>query len=314
MTKRFAIIALCILCLNINAQTVTDIDGNIYNTVTIGELDWMQENLRTTRFNDGTIISKIMEGNNWLSFSFSAFCWYNNDSANNFLSNGALYNGYVVENGKVCPTGWRVPNDEDWKNLEQTLGMSQSDANASGYSRGIDEGSKIAVNKDLWDEGELTKSLSFAAIDFKALPSGQRHIAGTFQFNGFDALWWSTSKDEWGDYLIRNVTYSSSQIVKTGKNIGYGISIRCVKENETSIIEQTAKNKGVIYPNPAVDFIYIDKSLIGAKIRIIDCQGKMVLQSEITNDKIDINSLIGGLYLIHVTTKQKLILEKLIIE
>ena len=104
-----------------NRQQITDIEGNTYDVVQVGEQHWMADNLRTTTLSDGTPVSKVEDYDEWAGLTLPAYSWYNNDSVNagNY---GALYNCYAVETGKLCPEGWRVPSDEDWIALESSLG------------------------------------------------------------------------------------------------------------------------------------------------------------------------------------------------
>lgn len=98
-------------------ETVTDIDGNTYKAVTIGSQTWMAENLKTTKYNDGTSVPLITDFTEWFGLNTPAYCWYDNSEANNKETFGALYNWYAVETGKLCPTGWHVPSDDDWQTL-----------------------------------------------------------------------------------------------------------------------------------------------------------------------------------------------------
>jgi len=92
---------------SLGPQTVRDIDGNVYHTITIGKQVWMLENLKTTRYNDSTSIPLTREDKDWNKLSIPGFCWYNNDPA--FKSEyGALYNYYSVNTGKLAPKGWHV--------------------------------------------------------------------------------------------------------------------------------------------------------------------------------------------------------------
>jgi uncharacterized protein (TIGR02145 family) len=93
-------------------ETVSDFDGNTYNTVTIGVQVWMKENLKTTTFNDGTPISEVTDFTDWFNLTTPGYCWYDNDKEKYKETYGALYNYYAVETGKLCPTGWHVPTDE----------------------------------------------------------------------------------------------------------------------------------------------------------------------------------------------------------
>ena len=92
-----------------NTSTVTDIDGNVYKTVKIGNQVWMAENLRTTKLNDGQPIPLVTENKEWSYRTTLGYCWYENDEAANNNIYGALYNWYTIETGKVCPKGWHVP-------------------------------------------------------------------------------------------------------------------------------------------------------------------------------------------------------------
>lgn len=101
---------------------VTDVDGNIYLTVVIGDQEWMMENLKTTHYNDGTPITNMVDATGWRNIDEPAYVWYENNSSYE-ESYGALYNWHAVGDPKgLCPDGWRVATDEDWKELELLLG------------------------------------------------------------------------------------------------------------------------------------------------------------------------------------------------
>jgi len=100
----------------VQAQPVKDADGNEYKTITIGNQVWMAENLRTTRYADGSAIPQVAGDEAWATSSSPAFCWYQNDSAANAARYGALYNWYAVDaaangNTSICSPGWRIPTD-----------------------------------------------------------------------------------------------------------------------------------------------------------------------------------------------------------
>ncbi len=110
-------------------STVTDIDGNVYNTVVIGSQVWLQENLKTTKFKDGSAIPNVTSDSEWGSINTPGFCWYDNDQAANKNKYGALYNWHTVNTGKLCPEGWRVPTNADWTELIDELGGETMAAN-----------------------------------------------------------------------------------------------------------------------------------------------------------------------------------------
>ena len=100
---------------------ITDVEGNRYNIVIIGPETWMAENLRTTKFNDGTDIPNVTDNSVWEALTTGAYCWYNNDAAANKNKHGALYNWYAVNTGKLCPEGWHVSKDVERAGLENYL-------------------------------------------------------------------------------------------------------------------------------------------------------------------------------------------------
>jgi len=98
--------------------TVADIDGNIYHTVKIGFREWTVENLKATRYNDGTAIPLVTDSAAWATLTTPGYCWYNNDTANKDVY-GALYNWQAVNTGKLAPAGWHVANDADWGSIAE---------------------------------------------------------------------------------------------------------------------------------------------------------------------------------------------------
>jgi uncharacterized protein (TIGR02145 family) len=119
--KLFVVTLFCIGLTRLQAQTVKDIDGNVYKTVTIGKQVWMAENLKTAKYNDGKTIPLVTDNTEWSNLSAPAYCWYNNDIANKEVY-GALYNWYTVNTNKVCPKGWHIPIDAEWTTLTTYLG------------------------------------------------------------------------------------------------------------------------------------------------------------------------------------------------
>jgi uncharacterized protein (TIGR02145 family) len=209
--------------------TVTDIDGNVYQTVKIGDQWWMAENLKVTRYQNGDSIPNVTEYTQWTNLTTGAYCNFNNDTTN-VSTYGRLYNWYVVaDSRKIAPPGWHVPNDEEWKELEMHLGMSQSVADSIGY-RGTDEGGKLK-------EADTTHWISpnIGATNgsgFSALPGGLRKVGGmggSFINMGYEASYWS-STDSSTDSWFRNLVNHTSDIGRhiTGKQLGF--SVRCIKE------------------------------------------------------------------------------------
>jgi uncharacterized protein (TIGR02145 family) len=158
---------------------VADIEGNIYDVIRIGKQLWMKENLKTTKFNNGIVISNVTDSIAWReSYNTPAFCWYNNDSLGFKNIYGALYNWNSVSTELLCPTGWHMPSDDEWKTLMKFLG-----------------GQNIAGGK-LKETGTLHwSSPNTGATNesgFTALPGGLRDDHhGRFEEPGLKGYWWS---------------------------------------------------------------------------------------------------------------------------
>ena len=208
---------------------VMDIDGNSYETVRIGDQVWMAENLKTTKYNDSTEIPNIIDDDKWDDTDKGAFARYNNNTGN-VQNCGFLYNAYTIETHKLCPDGWHVPSDEEWKELEMELGMNRTNVDKVGIKRGIDEGSKLAGNESLWYPGELTNESVFGETGFKGYPGGVRVKSGGFYSLGFNGCWWSSTVTSSGNVWIRKLRYSSTRVYRNNYHKGYGFSVRCVKD------------------------------------------------------------------------------------
>ena len=206
---------------------VDDRDGQAYSTVQIGSQCWMAQNL-----NVGTMINGSNDQTN--NNTIEKYC-YNND-ASNCSTYGGLYQWneamqYVTTAGTqgICPTGWHIPTDDEWKTLEMQLGMSQADANGTGY-RGTDEGSKMAGNEPLWLNGNLDQNANFGTSGFDALPVGYRKTNGTSYGLTFYAHFWSSSKYGSSNAWHRTLYYGYAQANRNNSYKFYGFSIRCVKD------------------------------------------------------------------------------------
>ena len=194
---------------------VIDIEGNTYKTVRIGNQVLMAENLRTTRFNDGTDVALITDNTDWGNLTTPGYCWYNNEEADN-NSYGPLYNGYTVSTGKLCPTGWHVPAREEWQQLREFLGDT------------LKGGGKL---KETGTTHWLTPNRGADNTSgFTALAAGIRYFEGSYKalFN-YTCFWSATetgTNDEWylslyfGDALV-NMSYRSKK---------HGFSVRCAKD------------------------------------------------------------------------------------
>ncbi len=204
-------------------------DGHTYDIIGIGDQCWFAENLKTTIYNDDTPIPLVEDEQTWRDLESDAYCWFDNDISNKDIY-GGLYNWYVVETEKICPDGWSVPTDDDWKILEMELGMSQEDADDTGY-RGTSEGSKLAGNVALWEDGELNSHDDFGLSGFNALPGGFRHLVVGLQFRHIEekGYWW-TSTVITVNMRHRDLHYDYTTIQRGSYGYNSGLSIRCIKD------------------------------------------------------------------------------------
>jgi uncharacterized protein (TIGR02145 family) len=220
--------------INVKSETVTDIDGNVYNTVIIGTQIWMVENLNVTHYNDGTEIPNITDADEWGGLSTGAYCNYDNIESNATIY-GHLYNWYAVNTGKLAPTGWHVPTDEEWTTFENYLivngynydgsttdnKIAKSIAATSGWYSSVLEG--VPGNSDY--SSYRNKS------GFTALPGGYRYSNGSFYSNSVSAYWWSSTEDSnTSDVWERDMSYDQSNLYRYGSTEEYGYSVRCVKD------------------------------------------------------------------------------------
>ena len=194
---------------------VKDIDGNIYNTVTIGTQVWLAENLKTTRYNDGTAIPLVTDNTAWGNLTTSGYCWYNNDEATYGDTYGALYNWYTIEAGNLCPAGWHVPTDNEWKTLTNYL---DGETLAGGKLKETGTTHWSSPNTDATNE-----------TGFTALPGGSRDNIGDFYYIGFSGYWWTASPLGGAYAWPRFMTYNSGSVDKFPNNKKKGFSVRCVE-------------------------------------------------------------------------------------
>lgn len=208
-------------------ETVTDIDGNVYQTVTIGEQVWMAKNLKVMHFRNGDPIPNITDNTEWKEISTGAYCNFDNDE-HNVATYGRFYNWYAVDDSRsIAPEGWYVATDEEWKQLEMYLGMSQSEADDLGW-RGTDEGGKLKeTGTTHWNSPNAGASNE---SDFSALPGGYRNSNGYSYYIGGTAYFWSSTEFSSPVAWIRYLDYSNSDINRYHYDKNSGFSVRCVRD------------------------------------------------------------------------------------
>jgi uncharacterized protein (TIGR02145 family) len=210
-----------------STNILIDIDGNSYNTVTLGTNKWMKENLKTTKYSNGDLIPNP-NSSAWSGITSAAWCYYDNNASNNAVY-GKLYNFYVVEDTKnVCPTGWHVPTDAEWKALEMYLGMTQTQADAELW-RGTNQGSILSGTASLWQAGNLKNNAQFGTSGFNAIPAGFRYISGVYGYLGLASFFWTSTNTDTSNANVRNLDWEHSDVLRYNDFKTGGRSIRCVK-------------------------------------------------------------------------------------
>jgi uncharacterized protein (TIGR02145 family) len=225
--------------------TVTDIEGNVYQTVDIGDQTWMSDNLRTTKYNDGTEIPYIENTSQWTSMTSPAFCWWNHDSiyadTNNF---GGLYNWYTVNTGTLCPTGWHVPSNEEWEAMVFYLAANGYNYDGTVYTGNdiVQAGSKIGkalavpsgwlapTYGNQWSIGK-DQHLNNSSL-FNGIGADGRYMAtGVFLDAYYMGNWW-TSTPEGTDHAWTFFIYTEeASTIQTSYFKQGGYSVRCIGDS-----------------------------------------------------------------------------------
>ena len=201
-------------------EGATDIVGNTYKSVIIGDQEWMAENLRTFKFSDGTSIPNLTDFSEWGNNTTGAWCHYDNDS--DYESTyGKLYNWYAVETDKLCPTGWHVPTDAEWTVLIDYL-------TANGHSG--EEGKALKATSG-WDDYGSASGNGTDDYGWLGLPGGWRDFNGLSNFSniGDYGLWWSSSNNKPYNAWFRRLSGSGS-VYRNYESSRDGHSVRCLRD------------------------------------------------------------------------------------
>ena len=198
-----------------SSTNVTDADGNVYSTVTIGTQVWMASNLKVTKYKDGTAIPLVADNTAWSALSTPGYCWYNNDATINKNTYGALYNWYTVNTGKLCPVGWHVPSNPEWTLLTNLLG---------GVEVAGDKLKEIGVVH--WTGSNNIRATNETGFTF--LPAGWRKDVGTFGMIGSAGYIWNST--QYSTNLAVSVLISDSYAYNYNTDKLFGFSVRCIKD------------------------------------------------------------------------------------
>ena len=214
---------------NIN-NTIT-YDGITYNTIKIGTQCWFKENLRTTKYNDGTSITNVTDNATWTSTTSGAYCCYSNNTSN-CTTYGALYNWYAVNTGKLCPSGWHVPSDAEWTTLTNYLSANSTywcGSNSSYIAKSL-------ASTTSWNSSTTTCAVgnnlsANNSTGFSALPGGGRDDSdGSFVDLGYYGYWWSSSETVGSLAWFRYLGYDYAHVDRDGISLRLGFSVRCLRD------------------------------------------------------------------------------------
>jgi uncharacterized protein (TIGR02145 family) len=210
--------------------TVTDIDGTIYRTVTIGDQVWMADNLQVTRFRNGDAIPVVSDAAAWGNLSTGAYCYYGND-ANNNASYGKLYNWYAINDSRgIAPEGWHIPTEEELIELAAYL---KGDTIAAGKMKAKGTSHWLVPNTGATNES-----------GFSALPGGYRLDNGSYHTMGSNGYWWSTARSyEMYAWTARLYT-GFADVRREPYYEKYGFAVRCIKDQPKA--ERQAKAEQVV--------------------------------------------------------------------
>ena len=210
--------------------TMTDVEGNVYKTIKIGNQWWMAEDLKVTKYRNGVSISEIPSTENelWSHDSAGAYCDIEITGGGVI---GKYYNWYAIINSHtIAPDGWHIPSDGEWKQLEESVGMSSDEIEKTSW-RGGHEGEKLKIEapegwrtyEDVWSTNES---------GFTALANGCRLFSGVPGDPGIKAtgFWWSSTEHAGNQAWYRNLDYKKTNVFRSYCAKTYGFSIRCVKD------------------------------------------------------------------------------------
>jgi uncharacterized protein (TIGR02145 family) len=219
----------------ISDSEVRDVDGNIYKTIKIGKHIWMKDNLKTTKFTNGEAITMVptVANTQWGATNTSAYSIFRGGE-DNFWKYGLLYNHYTLEDYRgICPAGWRVPDEDDWKALETLAGIPQAELNRMNLWGGTAQkaGGKLkSKNPEMWASPNVDAT---DELGFNWVAGSQRYAYGEFaEANTFNTsgLLWSADTIVGNKAIRRAINANRADIHRDGALKGVGACVRCVKD------------------------------------------------------------------------------------
>jgi uncharacterized protein (TIGR02145 family) len=208
--------------------SLTDIDGNRYSTVIIGDQVWMHENLKTTKYGNGDLIlTTVIQGLDITYQTAPKYQW-----PSDFAVNGRFYTYYAITDSRnLCPVGWHVPTDEEWITLTDYLSN-----NGYGYSGNSNFIAKAMAATSGWvadtTAGNVgNDQLKNNSSGFSGLSSGGRYSNGVVHFVGLHGIWWSSTESLSTEAYFRCIGYLPGRVFKGVFPKSYGLPVRCLRNN-----------------------------------------------------------------------------------
>ena len=199
--------------------TVTDIDGNVYNIITIGNQKWLAENLRVSHYNNGDAIETTSPASQDLTGqSDTKFQWSYNGNTTNLSTYGLLYSWNAITDSRgIAPEGWHVPTESEWNELITFLGGENV---AGGKLKATGNAYWISPNNGATNE-----------VNFSAMPNGNRNVNGEFFDQQYHATWWTSTGNGNGSGNYKMIHKDEAKIYSSyygDAKIAFGV--RCIKD------------------------------------------------------------------------------------
>lgn len=233
-----ALLVMLFACNSKATDILVDVDANEYGTVKIGDQTWMTQDLRATHYADGEALTILDKRQEWsqLKEDDAAVSFNDNRGRTAYYTFAAATRGDVSGNNVqgICPDGWHVPSNNDWRILVSYLADNGYNFDQS-IGGGPEKVAKALASKVGWEDSDRYGHIGFEPENnntsgFSAAPIGYREVTGLFYPQGTYAYWWSSSIDNDGAAYARLMGFIFAQFGVNTYNKSYGFAVRCVKD------------------------------------------------------------------------------------
>jgi len=306
------LLACCFLLFQVKnyAQLVTDVDGNIYNTITIGDQIWMKENLRVTHYNNLDPIETTVPGTKDITGETNPKYQWAYDSDEGYVDTfGRLYTWFVATDSRgVCPEGMHVPRDDEATALTTYLAI-----HGHGYNGDSTKIAKSLASTLHWDYDTMPGAVGHQpelnnSSGFSAQPAGLRNsVFSYFNSIGFNAGWWCSTEYSTGRAYYRYLLKRYSYVTRSDAPKISGYPIRCLKYVSSGNSEIKSTPDIHIYPNPAYDQFFVKMNTQeNVILKLYSISGELILENELSSplNEIHIRSIPPGVYVVQLTGKE----------